>query len=293
MPRKLYMMLSILLITFGLIACDETPTAPTDQDIVESVIVDLAIGFATDDSSSQVTQNITLIDSIGDVDISWESSHPSIISTSGVVIRPTEDITVTLTATLTYQSYSTDKVFLVVVKAMEVVIDPLEFAIDQTNQAMSYQMSIVFTSDEESYTVIVKMDEDAARVDALDETIYYETVSDVCYIYELIGIEWQKSEITCSEKGTAELNFLNNFSKDYFVEQTEGSSTYYILMTEYYSSLESFLGGAITSNFRMTIQDDHIHTISFTMVDDQITFDIVITLSGFNTTSVTLPILSS
>jgi len=285
-------MLSILLITFGLFACDETPNVPTDQEVVESVIVDLAIGFATDDNSSQVTQNITLTDSIEDVDISWESSHPLIISTSGVVIRPTEDTTVTLTATLSYQSYSTDKVFLLVVKAMEVVIDPLALAIDQTNQANSYQMNIVFTSDEESYSVIVKMDEDAARVDALDETIYYETASDVCYIYELIGIEWQKSEITCSEKGTAELSFINNFNKDYFVEQTEGSSTYYILMTEYYSSLESFLGGAITSNFRMTIQDDFIHTISFTMVDDLITFDIVITLSGFNTTSVTLPTLS-
>lgn len=293
MPKKLYMMLSILLITFGLFACEETPTPITDQEVVESVIVDLAIGFASGDSTSQVTQNIILNDAIGDVAITWESSHPSIVSTSGLITRPLEDTTVTLTATLSYQSYSTDKVFLIVVKAQEVIVDPLELALNQTNQATSYQMNIVFTSDDESYTVVVKMDENAARVDALDETIYYEVVSDICYIYELIGIEWQKSEITCSEKGTAELSFLNNFNKDYFVEQTDGSSTYYILMTEYYSSLESFLGGAITSNFRMTLQDDYIHTISFTMIDNLITFDIVITLTGFNATSVILPTIAS
>lgn len=293
MRKKLYMMMSLLLITFGLFACEETPTLPTDQEIVDAVIVQLEIGFETGDTSSAVTKNITLDDAIEDVTITWESSHPQIISTSGIVNRPTEDTTVTLTATLTYQSYSTDKVFLVVVKAEEIVIDPLELALEQTNQALSYQMNIEFTSDEESYNVLVKMDENGARVDALGEVIYYEVVSDVCYIYELVGIEWQKSEITCSEKGTAELSFINNFNKDYFVEQTEDSSTYYILMTEYYSSLQSFLGGVITSNFRMTLQDDYIHTISFTMVDDSITFDIVITLSGYNTTTVTLPTISS
>ncbi len=293
MRKKLYMMISLLLITFGLFACETTPTLPTDQDIVDAVIVQLEIGFATGDDSSQVTQNITLDAAINDVTITWESSHPQIISTFGIVVRPVEDTTVTLTATLTYQSYSTDKIFLVVVKAEEIVIDPLELALDQTNQALSYQMNILFNSDEDSYTVIVKMDENGARVDALGAVIYYEVVGDVCYIYELIGIEWQKSEVTCSEKGTAELSFINNFSKDYFVEQTDGSSTYYILLTDYYNSLQSFLGGVITSNFRMTLQDDYIHTISFTMVDDSITFDIVITLSGYNSTTVTLPTITS
>lgn len=287
MKKRLYMLILILL-TMTLVACQ-----PTDADELQKVLDQVAISYENPDNSSSVTQDIQLMNELGDVVISWTSSHPDIITTSGVVNRPNVDTEVTLTATLTLGEASETLTFKVTVKAVEIVIDPLEVALTNTNIASSYTMSMTFETDDESYVVLVKMSDVAASVEALDETIYYEVDADVCYIYEYIQAVWTKTETSCSEKGTSELAFLNNFAKDFFIAQQNGDTTVYVLKTEHYQSLESFLGSSSTSNFRMTISNNYIETISLTMVKDDITFDVTIQMSAFNETTVTLPVITS
>ena len=154
-------------------------------------------------------------------------------------------------------------------------------------------MNITFTSDETSYPVIVKMGETTASVEALGDTIYYEVDGETCYIYENINDVWTKSITTCSEKGTSELSFLTNFSKNYFAEQTSNGITTYLLKMEYYTSLQSFLNSSIVSNFVLTIESGYVRTIDMIMTRDSITFDVEIVISAYNQTTVTLPVIPS
>ena len=107
--------------------------------------------------------------------------------------------------------------------------------------------------------------------------------------YEFVSDAWTKTTVECSEKGTLELQFLTNFTSEYFVEQVVNSETVYVLKMEHYASLQLFLGSTITSNFRMRIQNNQIQDIRFTMVRNSITFDMTITLSNINQTEVLLP----
>ena len=88
----------------------------------------LAIGFASDDSASSVTQDLTLPASGANlVMITWASSASSVVSPSGVVTRPAagqSDANVTLTATLSKGGSTDTKAFAVTVKALPVVDDP-------------------------------------------------------------------------------------------------------------------------------------------------------------------------
>lgn len=287
MQKRLYMLILILL-TMTLVACQ-----PSDDDELQKYIDQVVISYENPDTASAVTQNIELITELDEIAITWTSSHPEIITASGDVSRPTVDTEVTLTATLTLGEASKTLTFKVTVKAVEIVIDPLETALSNMNAALSYTMRMTFETDDESYIVLIKMTDDAASVEALDETIYYEVDEDVCYIYEYIQAVWTKTETNCSEKGTSELAFLTNFSKDFFVQQQDGETIVYVLKTEYYQSLESFLGSSSTSSFRMTLSNDYIQTISLTMIKDDITFDVTIEMSAFNATTVTLPVVTS
>lgn len=287
MKKRLYMLI-LFLLSLTLIACQ-----PSDADELKNVLDQISISYANNETADAVTQNLTLMDSFEDITIAWTSSHPDIVSSSGIVNRPSEDTEVTLTATLTLGDATETLIFVVTVKAVEIEIDPLEVALSNTNSATSYTMTMTFEADEESYVVTVKMADGIASVDALDEMIYYEVDGDVCYIYEYIQSEWTKSEINCSEKGTTELAFINNFSKDFFVKQQNGDSITYVLKTENYASLESFLGSSSSSNFTMTLSNDYIDTIHLTMIQDDITFDVIIQLSAFNQTTVDLPVIPS
>jgi hypothetical protein len=287
MKKRLYMLV-LLLLSITLIACQ-----PTDADELQKILDQVEISYVNPDTVDAVTQDIELMNELGDVVITWSSSHPDIISSSGVVNRPSVDTEVTLTATVTLGEATESLTFVVIVKAIEIVIDPLEVALSHMNSALSYTMTMTFETDDESYVVTVKMSDVAASVEALEETIYYEVDEDVCYIYEYIQAVWTKTETNCSEKGTTELAFLNNFSKDFFVKQQDGETAIYVLKTEYYQSLQSFLGSSSTSNFRMTLSNDYIDTIWLTMVNDDITFDVTIQMSSFNATTVTLPVIPS
>jgi len=96
----------------------EADPAAADAAAVAAAKSALAIGYAGSDSSSQVTQNVTL-PSAGDDDvaITWASSHPGVVSTAGAVTHTAADVEVTLTATLKKGTAQETKMFTVTVKA--------------------------------------------------------------------------------------------------------------------------------------------------------------------------------
>lgn len=93
----------------------------TDAEAVEADKVALAIGFSGLDSASTVTQDVILSTSgASGTTISWHSSVPQTISTTGVVTRPDytgeSDVEVTLTATISKGAISETKIFTLTVK---------------------------------------------------------------------------------------------------------------------------------------------------------------------------------
>lgn len=287
MKKILYICFSVFIL-ISMAACK-----PTEETSLKDYVDDVRITFSGDDTINFVTQDFSVTQSIEGIILQWTSSHPEIIAIDGKVNRPDIDTEVTLTATLQLGTAREIVNFIITVKAKEVVLDPLELALNNTNALDSYTMTMTFTSGSTSYPVIVKIDSHKASVEALGDTLYYEVVGDDCYIYELNGTIWSKSSITCSEKGTSELVFLTGFSKDYFVKQNIGGTDYYVLKMEYYAALESFLNSTATSNFKMTIADTYIQTIDLVMSRDSITFNVSISLSHYNQTLVTLPVISS
>jgi hypothetical protein len=282
--RKGLYILHIFLLSLTLIACE-----PSELDQLKEVLGDVSISYQTPDNNDSVTQDLELITTIGDVTISWSSSHPDIISSSGEVNRPNNNTTVTLTATLTLGQATETLTFTLDVIAIEIVIDLLEHALSNMDLLDSYTMNITFETDEDSYPVTVKIAGSLASIEAFDETIYYEIDNNICYVYELEQALWTKTEVTCSEKGTTELAFLSGFSKDYFIQQQDGEITFYVLKMDYYQSLQSFLNSSMTSNFKLTLSNGYIDTIWMTMLRDDITFDVTIELRGLNQTTVVLP----
>ncbi len=88
----------------------------SDEEIVELTKKELDLG-----DTSEVTSDLTLqTDGISGAKVTWESSHPKIISTEGKVIRPAageKDQEVTLTATISKGEAKATKSFIVTVLA--------------------------------------------------------------------------------------------------------------------------------------------------------------------------------
>jgi hypothetical protein len=80
-----------------------------------------------------VSANLTLVTTIGEATVSWATSDASIITTAGVVTRPSfavGDQTVTLTATITIASQTTTQIFYAFVQALdETVAERLDRAL--------------------------------------------------------------------------------------------------------------------------------------------------------------------
>lgn len=166
---------------------------------------------------------------------------------------------------------------------------PLELAFESFGDVSAYTMSVVFESPTNTYPVTIKIDDQQARVDALGETTYYEVAGTLCYIYEFKATSWTKSPTSCSTKTSQELAFITDFDVDYF---DEIEMNRYELKDDYYSLLDGFLGSTSTTNFLLILQDDLIHQISFTMIRNSYEFDITITLSNFDQTTVIFPQVS-
>ena len=84
----------------------------TDAQVVTAIYNELSLG-----NTSAVTTNLTLpTTGARDAVITWASSHPSVLSNTGVVTNPASDVTVTLTATITKGSARVIKSFAVTVR---------------------------------------------------------------------------------------------------------------------------------------------------------------------------------
>ena len=102
---------------------DPTPTPdPTPEDFaqseVEYVLSHIAIGYQNGDNPSYVTRNLTLPTSTGEVEdiaITWTSSNPTAISSSGTVNRQTSDTNVTLTVKATKDTVNAERNFAITV----------------------------------------------------------------------------------------------------------------------------------------------------------------------------------
>lgn len=114
-----------------------TPTATTSTD-PQAVAADkaaLAIGYASGDSAASVTQNLSLPTSgPSGTTITWSSDHPTIVSNSGIVVRPTSTTAVTLTATIKKGGASDAKPFALTV----LVSDAAIVAADKAALAIGY-----------------------------------------------------------------------------------------------------------------------------------------------------------
>jgi len=118
--------------TFNNVTKDFTVTAQyiedipavTDADKVAQDKAVLNIGFASGDNASSVTKDITLITTgtKNGASITWNSANISVISNTGVVIRPeflSGDTEVVITATVNYNGTSDTKNFLLTVLKLE------------------------------------------------------------------------------------------------------------------------------------------------------------------------------
>lgn len=88
----------------------------------------------------ELIQNIELITNIEQATVYWSSSHPDIVSTNGVVIRPAfdqNDISVTLTATVEINGLSDTIDFTVLVLSQREVIEEVIIQDTQTIEASS------------------------------------------------------------------------------------------------------------------------------------------------------------
>lgn len=88
-------------------------TFVNDSSLVRAAAAGLSIGYQAGDSKDHVTSSLTLTDYLegSGVEVTWESSNPSIIN-GGLVSLPQEDgVKVTLTATLTRGDAKAEKTF--------------------------------------------------------------------------------------------------------------------------------------------------------------------------------------
>ncbi len=89
------------------------------NDAMDSITLAKATTNLEISESDSIRSNLILPTSTGnDVSISWSSSNTDVISNTGIITRPSlgsDNITVRLTATLTYNSVSTTKEFILVV----------------------------------------------------------------------------------------------------------------------------------------------------------------------------------
>lgn len=284
--KKTFSLLIFLLFFLMLNGCEDTDVPSEPIETIPTVII-------PDTTAPQISgiDNVTItvgdpfdpasgVTALDDIDGNLTNS----ISISG-----TFDVNVPGVYVITYNVTDQSGNQTTLTRTLTVKLKAIDAAILNFDTALSYTMSILFESGDESYVMLVEIDETAMRVEVLEEVVFYEINNQVCYFYDLNQLVWQKTTVECSEKGTNELLFLTNFSSDYFVEQIIDSITSYVLKTEYYSSLQLFLGSTITSNFRMTLIGEQINQISFVMTRNSILFDMTIRLSKFNNTSVTLP----
>lgn len=103
--KKLFALLLSFAVLFALSAC---AVATPGEDETNPDLVQLNQWANQLDIPSEVTEDITLPNSVGEASVIWSSSNPNILSQQGVVTRPgvdVGDVTVTLTATIQWVDF--------------------------------------------------------------------------------------------------------------------------------------------------------------------------------------------
>lgn len=173
-------------------------------------------------------------------------------------------------------------------RTLTVIPTPLFTAIEAYHNADNFTMEVSMIHNGENYPLLIEVDKNKMRVEGIDEILYYE-FSENCYIYEMNQAVWQKTSIECSQRDASELQFFINLSEEYFTKSLNNENLY-VLKSNYYNSLQTFLGSSITSNFTLEILNQYVKTISFNMLRNQLYFEVSITYKNYDTTSIELPI---
>lgn len=129
--RKIMFVLLFALTALFLTNCDKTDY---DQEDVDNATVTLTSNITFENSGDRlnsVTGNINLPEKEGDVTITWTSENPSVISNTGIVVRPDgDDVQVKLTATLTLNKASETRTIEFTVKAKEIITWSVTFDVE-------------------------------------------------------------------------------------------------------------------------------------------------------------------
>lgn len=136
MKRIKLVLLLLVTLSLGLLAACGEDVSP--QDILDEAFDLVEIDFTGTDSLTNVTQDITLPTEEGDVAITWTTSDLTVISATGDVTRGPVDVSVVVTATLTYKDVTTTKQFTLVVKGDQAIADQLAVAAAKNQLAITY-----------------------------------------------------------------------------------------------------------------------------------------------------------
>ena len=136
MKKFIYSLMLAFMLIFA-VSCKPDDTDSVDVNAVyESIFKDVDV--------LQVTENLNLPTELEGVTITWQSSHPDVISVTGVVTRGDKTTLVTLTATLSYNGEQVTKTTKVKVPAKEISADMVwapvaTFTVGETYKFGMYQ----------------------------------------------------------------------------------------------------------------------------------------------------------
>ena len=136
MKKVRLLLLLLVTLSLGVLAACGDDVDP--QDIIDQAQELVQVGYATGDSATNVTQNVTLPSAQDDVTLTWSSSNPAVISAAGVVTRGAADVNVVLTATLTFEEVSVTKTFNLTVKGDPAIADAEAVATAKAALAITY-----------------------------------------------------------------------------------------------------------------------------------------------------------
>ncbi len=118
-------------------------------------------------SASEIKYNITLPESINEINVTWESDKPEVISDAGIVTNGAADETVTLTATIKSGALEASKKFTLTVKAFDKTAYTAILAEAQQALANPYAAE----SSKAALTEVINKTADAATQTEIDNAV--------------------------------------------------------------------------------------------------------------------------
>ncbi|MCD8123132.1 MAG: M4 family metallopeptidase [Clostridiales bacterium] len=130
-----------------------------DMIVAEYAAGMLVIEYAQGDSAEHVTRDIGLplaVDGVDDIGISWSSSMESVLTADGVVVRPEEDMDVTMTVSVSCGDAVTERVFtLCVIHRNQRNADEISnHSVIDIQQMNDYDAEIVYNEEQTQVTSI-------------------------------------------------------------------------------------------------------------------------------------------